>query len=295
MRTISLLLSLAAIMSSVVPAQGPHALFHSFDFPGARNTQATSMTLGGDIVGRYYNSDGSHHGFLLQNGTFSTIDFPGAVITDPEWISESRVIVGYYNDGSFNHGFQLIGGRFNTIDYPGFPDTIVAGIGLDGDMVGGASNSFGTEFHGFLLRHGNFSLIDFPSSSVTFQEATMIAAGRIVGGYLDAAGSHGYVLADGNFKSIDCPNAPGGVFLSAIDFFGRVAGQMATADGHSHGLVVSKGECIAVDYPDSTATYANSINAFGNVAGRYTDTGGQTHGFFAEHVLPALAPLGAGQ
>jgi hypothetical protein len=114
----------------------------------------------------------------------------------------------------------------------------------------------------------------------------MIAAGRIVGGYFDAKGSHGYLLAGGQFQTIDCPNAPGGVFLSAIDFFGRMAGEMTTADGHSHGLVVSRGECIAVDFPRSIATYANSIDVFGDIAGRYTDAAGHTHGFFAEHLLP---------
>ena len=88
----------------------------------------------------------------------------------------------------------------------------------------------------------------------------MIAAGRIVGGYSDANGSHGYLLADGDFQTIDCPKAPGGVFLSAIDSLGRMAGEMTTADGHQHGLVVSNGECIAVDFPGSVSTYANSID-----------------------------------
>ncbi len=117
----------------------------------------------------------------------------------------------------------------------------------------------------------------------------MIASGRIVGGYLDAAGPHGYLLTDGHFQSIDCPNAPGGVFLSAIDSLGRMAGEMTTADGHQHGLVVSDGECLAVDYPGSIATYANSIDEYGDIAGRYTDTGGHTHGF-VEHLLPGWKP-----
>jgi len=78
----------------------------------------------------------------------------------------------------------------------------------------------------------------------------------------------------------------GGVFLSAIDSLGRMAGEMTAADGHSHGLVVSHGECLAVDFPESIATYANSIDVYGDIAGRYMDAGGQTHGFFVEHLLP---------
>jgi hypothetical protein len=49
-----------------------------------------------------------------------------------------------------------------------------------------------------------------------------------------------------------------------------------------HGLLISNGRCIAVDFPGST--YANSINSQGDTVGRYTDTDGKTHGFIAEHL-----------
>jgi hypothetical protein len=54
---------------------------------------------------------------------------------------------------------------------------------------------------------------------------------------------------------------------------------MTTADGHLHGLLVKGNGCIAVDFPGSTATYANGINSRGDIAGRYTDPQGNTHGF----------------
>src|ERR1700728_2985912 len=192
MRAASSLLLLAAIIGLPpgVFAQGPATAFHSFDFPGATDTQATSMSPWGDIVGRYFNSDGSQHGFLLQRGRFFSIDVPGAVLTDVDWINDRGVIVGYYSDGQFNHGFQLSNGRFSTIDYPGSQNTIAAGISSDGDIVGGVSSNNGTDFRGFLLRRGIYSSIVFPGSSVKFQESTMIAAGHIVGGYLDADGAH---------------------------------------------------------------------------------------------------------
>jgi len=276
-------------MSPLAVAQESHPVFHSFDFPGAINTQATSMTPWGDIVGRYFNPDGSQHGFLWRRGVFSSIDFPGALLTEADWINDHGIIVGYYNNGDPNHpnhGYKLTDGRFETIDYPGSGLTFLGGIGNDGEIVGAAATANGTDFFGFLLRDNIFSPIVFPDPTITYQEATMIAADRIVGGYSDAVGSHGYLLAEGKFRSIDCPTAPGGVFLSAIDSLGRMAGEMTTADGHSHGLVVSHGECIAVDFPESIATYANSIDVYGDIAGRYTDAGGQTHGFFVKRLLP---------
>ncbi len=81
-----------------------------------------------------------------------------------------------------------------------------------------------------------------------------------------------------------------GVSSPAQSPLGRMSGEMTSADRHSHGLVVSDGECIAVDFPGSTATYANSIDASGNIAGRYTDAAGHTHGFFVEHIFSGWEP-----
>jgi uncharacterized membrane protein len=277
MRAISSLLSLAVIICvpALAFAQGSPAVFQSFDVPGATDTQATAITPSGEIVGRYFNPDGSLHGFLLQNGTFSSIDVPGATSTDVNWINASGEIVGAYNDGQFFHGFLLSKGQFTTIDDPGEPNTILTGIGSDCEILGNGND--GITFLGFALRNGIFSSVMFPSGSNSFQEPTMVAAGRIVGGYIDGNGIHGYLLVRGVFQSIDC--APGGTFLSGIDSIGRMVGGMTTADGHSHGLLVMNGVCTAVDYPGSTASYANSINPGGDIAGRYTDASGQTHGF----------------
>lgn len=93
---------------------------------------------------------------------------------------------------------------------------------------------------------------------------------------IDGNGIHGYLLVRGGFQSIDC--APGGTFLSGIDPIGRMVGGMTTADRHLHGLLVMNGVCTAVDYPGSTAGYANSINPRGDIAGRYTASG-HNHGF----------------
>lgn len=115
----------------------------------------------------------------------------------------------------------------------------------------------------------------------------MVAAGRIVGGYFDGSRLFGYLLVQGIFQSIDC--APKSTFLSGIDPIGRMVGGMTTADGHLHGLLVINGVCTAVDYPGSTASYANSINPNGDVAGRYTDSSGQTHGFVVRSFVQGLS------
>src|SRR5215472_7204635 len=51
--------------------------FTTIDFPGATQTIANGLNDHGDIVGRYLDSNGVFHGYLLSGGTFTTLDPPG--------------------------------------------------------------------------------------------------------------------------------------------------------------------------------------------------------------------------
>jgi len=48
---------------------------------------------------------GIAHGFLVDKGTFTTIDVPGALFTQPLGINPAGTIVGLYSDGAMIHGF----------------------------------------------------------------------------------------------------------------------------------------------------------------------------------------------
>jgi hypothetical protein len=71
----ALFLFMAAVSWS--PCSAFAQTFKSFDFPGAVNTQATAINPSGEIVGRYFNADGSQHGFVFRHGMFASIDYPG--------------------------------------------------------------------------------------------------------------------------------------------------------------------------------------------------------------------------
>jgi len=231
-------------------------------------------------VGRYYAADGSLHGFVLSHSRFFSIDYPGATLTDVNWVNARGDIVGTYVAGNGNRGFLLSAGQFTTIDYAGLATTVLTGISSSGDIVGVGSDNQGN-FLGFRLTKGKFSPVDFPGLSIVYQEPTMLETGPILGDYCDII-CHGYLLV-GTFHSIDCPGAPAGIYLSAIDRLGRMTGEMTTSDEHQHGLLISNGKCIVIDFPESTSTYVNGINTEGDIVGRYTDTDGNTHGFIADH------------
>ena len=51
-------------------------------------------------------SDGTReHGFITDGATFTTIDVPGATVTDARGITTAGQIVGYFTDARGDHGF----------------------------------------------------------------------------------------------------------------------------------------------------------------------------------------------
>jgi probable HAF family extracellular repeat protein len=58
------------------PAQG--YTFKALDPPGSVDTIAHAINAYGDVVGQFADAGGVSHGFLLSNGAYRMIDFPGA-------------------------------------------------------------------------------------------------------------------------------------------------------------------------------------------------------------------------
>jgi probable HAF family extracellular repeat protein len=58
------------------------------------HTSANPVNARGQIVGGYIDAGGTGHGFLLDNGTFITIDVPGATDTGVVGINAGGQIVG---------------------------------------------------------------------------------------------------------------------------------------------------------------------------------------------------------
>jgi hypothetical protein len=98
MRAIASLLAagLLSCVSTLALAQGPSAVFTSFDFPGSNATSPGAITPDGKIVGDYVGPDGNQHGFLLSDGTFQTIDFPGSTRTTVWWINARGQISSFH-------------------------------------------------------------------------------------------------------------------------------------------------------------------------------------------------------
>jgi hypothetical protein len=58
------------------------------------------------VVGVFRDTTGKFNGFLLSKGTFTTIDYPGAITTRAFGINPGGDVVGAYVDSSgYTHAF----------------------------------------------------------------------------------------------------------------------------------------------------------------------------------------------
>jgi probable HAF family extracellular repeat protein len=116
-------------------------------FPEARLTAPSGINNIGQIVGFYFDNNvtesfpnGQAHGFLYDNGSFTSFDFPDAVATLPVDLNDNGQIVGIFaaNNDSIGRSFLLDAGRFTTLDVPfsGVVATQVSGINNRGQIVG---------------------------------------------------------------------------------------------------------------------------------------------------------------
>ncbi len=80
-----------------------------FDYPSASvvSTRAWDINPSGAIVGDYRDATGVH-GFLLEDGSFASLTFPGATVTQARGINPGGAIVGWYTDATGTHGFLAI-------------------------------------------------------------------------------------------------------------------------------------------------------------------------------------------
>jgi hypothetical protein len=87
---------LSAVFWTVLSAHAASYTFVAIDVPGATNTMAFVVNNATQIVGRFVDSGGSGHGFLLSGGTFTQIDVPEGTNTRASGINDSGTIVGRY-------------------------------------------------------------------------------------------------------------------------------------------------------------------------------------------------------
>ena len=147
------------------------------------------------------------------SGTYTTIDYPGAVQTDISGINNLGTMVGYYVDAAgVDHGFIYQRGTFTPFNDPS------AGTGADQGTQGSGINDFGTivgayidgsgNYNGFIERGGSFTTLDGPNPAHgSFNYANFVNdLGTVTGMYSDTSNtSHGFLYRNGTYTTVNDP------------------------------------------------------------------------------------------
>jgi len=197
--------------------------FTSFDppEPTLAGSLAGRINPRGDIVGYWWTASPSiNTGYLMSDGGFANIVFPGATHTFPVGINAQGDIVGYYNiaatppNPSVTRGFlRSKYGEFQTLDLPvpGLTLSRAWGINSRGDIVGQYTDPTGS--HGFLKKSpGEFIILDPEDKATTGGWTRPIGVneeGIVSGDYLAQVGAstktRGFLWRGGVFTTYDAP------------------------------------------------------------------------------------------
>jgi probable HAF family extracellular repeat protein len=214
--------------------------------------------------------------------TFTTIDVPGATLTNAQGINHQGDIVGTFIDGNGRqHGFLRSGSQYRTIDVPGANASFARGINDAGDIVGTyqrPGEAGGIPQHGFLLtRRGGLLKVDYPGHLNTIPQR-ILGDGTILGCYHDndTMGSmHGMQFHRG-FSAIDMTMS---MHNGATPDGEYIVGLFTDTDGRGKAYVMNGMSFSALEVPGALSTAGWDVNPSRVVVGVYTDAAGATHGF----------------
>ena len=154
-------------------------------------TNANGINKWNTVVGYYFDYRYHTHGFKrLGNGSFITLNYPGAQNTLPAGINDHGVVVGTYFPGG--NGFVYYNGRWATLNYPKAAGTNLNGISDAGVIIGrSTATKQGTAF---LYANGVFKVIAVPNAFLT--NAVGISADGLITGTTNLDGTltgwHGF-------------------------------------------------------------------------------------------------------
>ena len=226
-------------------------VFNTYDFPGSKNTYFYALGNDGTAAGHYEDSDGLHHGVILENGELRQYDFPDAVQTEIYGISDATgALTGNFIDAAgVRRGFS----GDEIIEVSGASETYADFVNANGGMVGSYVDATGV-YHPYVRTpDGEFVSFDLPSAEGLEY--------FFVHGINDAGATVARAKAVGDVPRTYAPTIreelkfPGSVSTEGynINQDGSVVGHYDSADGRRHGFIArpardAAAQRVATDY-----------------------------------------------
>ncbi len=213
-------------------------VFKTYDFPGSKNTFFYALDNDWGAAGYYEDSDGLHHGVILENSELRQYDFPDAVETEIYGISDATgALTGNWIDASgVRRGFT----GDEIIEFPEATETYADFVNSSGGMVGSYVDAEGL-FHPYVRTpDGRFIPLKLPRA-VTLEYFFVHGindAGAIVARGKQVDSVPGTLV--GTFRGGLSPfSVPGSVSTEGynINQDGSIVGHYTSTDGRIHGFI----------------------------------------------------------
>ena len=231
-------------------------VFMTYDFPGAQNTYFYALGNDGRAAGYYEDSEGLHHGVILEDGEMRQYDFPDAVQTEIYGISDATgVLTGNWIDAAgVRRGFtgDII------LEFRGATATFADFVNSAGNMFGSYIDADGIFQEYAYSSDGRYIAFDLANAENLeffyvhgYNDAkTRVARGKVVG---DVTRTYLGTFVDG-LRELKVPDSVSTEGYN-INQDGSVVGFYETPDGRRHGFIAKPIE--VVDKPVFTTSGFN--------------------------------------
>ena len=292
----------ALALAACRPAQAQLTFtYTSFDVPGAYTggtdygTGAFGISNNGTIVGGYDVDANTGSGFVLQNGTYTNLNYPGAGVGDYTYfhaVNSSGVMVGSYYQASTDSGIDFIY-RNGAFIIPTPPHTIKGPPAFtavtDSGLVASQYHDTSNVVHGTIYNLNTDTFADVApvpiSKTPDFFLLGVNDSGDYVGTYQDANGDiQGAFNQGGTFTYLSLPGADS-TRPSGINSSGMVTGRYFFNNGADQaGFLYDHGTFYTLQYPGAQFTNVlyGAINDRNQIVGYYMDANGADHGLLIQ-------------
>ena len=236
-------------------------VFTTYDFPGSQNTYFYAFGNNGLAAGHYEDSDGLHHGVILEDGRLRQYDFPGAIETEIYGYSDSRgVLTGNFIDASgVRRGFS---GDI-IIEVPEATATYADFVNASGSVTGSYIDTDGL-YHPYVrTSNGTFVFHTYlEPSNLEYSFVHGITDTRIIVTRAKAVGDRPRSYVGTSQHGLSELEFPGSVSTEGwnINQDGSVVGHYDTADGRRHGFIAKPTAETAARFEDIAYLPAPEFN-----------------------------------
>ena len=220
-------------------------VFTPYEFPDAQNTYFYALGNDGRAAGYYEDSEGLHHGVILENGALRQYDFPDAVQTEIYGISDATgVLTGNWIDAAgVRRGFT----GDTILEFPGATATFADFVNSDGNLFASyidANGLFQEYAYSSDGRYVPFELTNAENLEFFYVHGVNDAIVRVARGKVfgDVIRTYLGTFTDG-LREL---KVPGSVTTEGynINQDGSVVGFYDTPDGRRHGFIAKPIEVV---------------------------------------------------